>query len=225
MDNLTSNNKPIHTDIMNSNSKRLEKLKSLKELCLEPILKDGRTIEEVRAENKRKEETQNIINEFYKLLRNEDIRGIRKMLRRNNVLNDLNTRELNEDFPINEYKFVKRNGKLTFIHDFNYHPGSSTTEHYENRDDSSPISNINGLNLLAMPLTSTKTGRNSLTSTNPGRNSLTSLTSLASLKPGDMPLDFELINEFEILKERVNNIYDFCKQVEEYIATLESRNY
>ena len=92
-------------------------------------LKDGLTIEDVIAENKIKEDTQNIINEFYELLRNEDIRGIRKMLRRNELLNDLNTRELNEDFPINEYKFVKRNGKLTFIHDFNYHPKESVVDY------------------------------------------------------------------------------------------------
>ena len=145
------------------------------QMHFEPILKDGRTIEEVRAENKKKENTQNIINEFHKLLRNEDIRGIRKMLRRNEVLNDLNTRELNEDFPIDQYKFVKRNGKLTFIHDFNYHPVV----------DNEINDNINLKNEI------NKASVNKV--------------------------------EFEKLKIKVDNIYEFCHQVQEYIINLESR--
>ena len=141
----------------------------------EPILKDGRTIEEVRAENKKKENTQNIINEFHKLLRNEDIRGIRKMLRRNELLNDLNTRELNEDFPIDQYKFVKRNGKLTFIHDFNYHPVVDN-EINDNIDLKNEINKVSDSKA-----------------------------------------------EFEKLKIKVDNIYEFCHQVQEYIINLESR--
>ena len=160
------------------------------QMHFEPILKDGRTIEEVRAENKKKENTQNIINEFHKLLRNEDIRGIRKMLRRNELLNDLNTRELNEDFPIDQYKFVKRNGKLIFIHDFNYHPVVDNE-----RNDN--INLKNGFNI---------------TSDN---------------KASVNKVEFDMVSvskaEFEKLKIKVDNIYEFCHQVQEYIINLESR--
>lgn len=81
-------------------------------LLFEPILKDGIKFEDITAENKIKEDTQTIINKYYKLLRDKDMKDISKMLRRNKLSNNLNTRKLNEDFPIDQYKFVKCNGKL-----------------------------------------------------------------------------------------------------------------
>ena len=81
----------------------------------------------VENETKRKNESK--INEFKNLCRSaakaapaaatQNIREIRKYIKRNDIINSLNTRELNEDFPINEHRFVKRNGLLNLIHDAN----------------------------------------------------------------------------------------------------------
>ena len=146
---------------------------SLNSNTLKPLLKDGLTMEDVKIRNEKKKEREELFNNFYTLLNNQDIKGIRKYLRRNDEIHVLNTRDLNEDYPINEHKFVKRNGKLTFIHDSHYHP----TLDKVNNSVSYEINNC---------------------------------------EPYD---EFQnLITEFNKLSEKVENIYDFCKQVQEFIA-------
>lgn len=62
------------------------------------------------------EESTNIQQQLKQFIENSDYAGVRKLLRRNQQqLNTLNTRDLNDDFPLDDHKFVKRNGKLTFI--------------------------------------------------------------------------------------------------------------
>ena len=89
---------------------------------LQPLLKDGLTMEDIKLRNEKNKETETLFNQFYSLLKDIDIKGIRKFLRRNDEMHSLNTRELNEDYPIDEHKFVKRNERLAFIHDSHYHP-------------------------------------------------------------------------------------------------------
>ena len=85
----------------------------------QPILKDGLVLEDIMAENEAKRKNESKIDEFKNLCKSQNIREIRKFIKRNDIINSLNTRELNEDFPINEHRFVKRNGLLTLIHDPN----------------------------------------------------------------------------------------------------------
>ena len=95
----------------------------------QPILKDGLVLEDIMVENETKRKNESKINEFKNLCRSaakaapadatQNIREIRKYIKRNDIINSLNTRELNEDFPINEHRFVKRNGLLHLIHDAN----------------------------------------------------------------------------------------------------------
>lgn len=84
-----------------------------------PLLKDGLVYEDILARNEAERKNENKINEFKNLCRCQNIREIRKYIKRNDIINSLNTRELNEDFPINKYRFVKRNGFLHLIHDVN----------------------------------------------------------------------------------------------------------
>ena len=77
-------------------------------------------MKDIKLRNEKTKETETLFHQFYSFL--NDINGIRKFLRRNDEIHTLNTRELNEDYPIDEHKFVKRNGRLTFIHDSHYHP-------------------------------------------------------------------------------------------------------
>ena len=91
-------------------------------LKIQPLLKDGLTMEDIKLRNEKTKETETLFHQFYSLLNDNDIKGIRKILKRNDEIHTLNTRELNEDYPIDEHKFVKRNGRLAFIHDSHYHP-------------------------------------------------------------------------------------------------------
>ena len=44
------------------------------------------------------------------------------------------SRELNEDYSIDEHKFVKPNDRLTFIHDSHYHAKLDEVNNEENND-------------------------------------------------------------------------------------------
>ena len=44
----------------------------------------------------------------------------------------MNCHELNEDFIINSHRFVKRNGKITFIKDISRHPNDKNTCNVDN---------------------------------------------------------------------------------------------
>ena len=58
-----------------------------------------------------------LIDTLTKLTESNDIAGIRKLTRREPLINEMNSRELNEDFIINNHRFVKRNGKISLIKD------------------------------------------------------------------------------------------------------------
>ena len=69
---------------------------------------------------------QELRDKIQELAMKRDIEGIRKLIKRNPQLNNCYTRELNEDFPMKQYRFVKRNGRLIIVHDnernSNYEP-------------------------------------------------------------------------------------------------------
>ena len=85
----------------------------------QPILKDRLVLEDIMVENETKHKNESKINEFKNLCKTQNIREIRKYIKRNDIINSLNILALNEDFPINEHRFVKRNGLLNLIHDAN----------------------------------------------------------------------------------------------------------
>ena len=64
---------------------------------IKPLLKDGLTLEDIKLRNERNKETETLFNQFYSLLNDNDIKGIRKFLRRNDEMHSLNIRELNDD--------------------------------------------------------------------------------------------------------------------------------
>ena len=69
----------------------------------QPLLKDGLVYEDILAENETKRNHESKINEFKNLCKCQNIREIKKYIKRNVIINSLNTRELNEDLPINEH--------------------------------------------------------------------------------------------------------------------------
>ena len=86
------------------------------------------------------------------LVENNDVKGIRKLIRREPGMHELSARELNEDFIINRHKFIKRHGVLSLISDHSRYPNSTNTVflgsyqtriNNENKDDSESISTIN----------------------------------------------------------------------------------
>ena len=90
------------------------------------------------------------------LVENNDVKGIRKLIRREPGMHELSARELNEDFIINSHKFIKRHGVLSLISDHSRYPNSTNTVFLgsyqtrinnevpaQNKDDSESISTIN----------------------------------------------------------------------------------
>ena len=65
-----------------------------------------------------------LIDTLTKLTESNDIAGIRKLTRREPLMNEMNSRELNEDFIINNHRFVKRNGKISLIKDETRYPNT-----------------------------------------------------------------------------------------------------
>ena len=61
-------------------------------------------------------------------------------MRRNDKTPTLKTHELNEDYPIDEHKFVKQNGRLTFIHVSEIHSKFDEVNNEENDDANNLIS-------------------------------------------------------------------------------------
>ena len=82
----------------------------------QPMLKDGLVLEDIMVEKETKRKNESKRYEFKNLCKTQNIREIRKYIKRNDIINSLNTREINEDFPINEHRFVKRNDLLNLIH-------------------------------------------------------------------------------------------------------------
>ena len=59
----------------------------------QPILKDGLVLENIMVENETKRKNESKINEFKNLCKTQNIREIRKYIKRNDIINSLNTRE------------------------------------------------------------------------------------------------------------------------------------
>ena len=81
------------------------------------LLKDGLTLDDIKTINEKMKEMETLFNQLFLLLSDNEIKGIRIFLRRNNEMRTLKSCELNEDYSIDEHKFVIRNGRLRFFHD------------------------------------------------------------------------------------------------------------
>ena len=81
------------------------------------LLKDGLTLDDIKTINEKMKEMETLFNQLFLLLSDNEIKGIRIFLRRNNEMRTLKSRELNEDYSIDEQKFVIQNGRLRFFHD------------------------------------------------------------------------------------------------------------
>ena len=57
----------------------------------QPILKDGLVLEDIMVENETKRKNKSKINEFKNLCKTQNIREIRKYIKRNDIINSLNT--------------------------------------------------------------------------------------------------------------------------------------
>ena len=167
----------------------------------QPLLKDGFVLEDIMIENEAKRNHESKINEFKNLCKSQNIREIRKYIKRNDIINSLNTRELNEDFPINEHRFVKRNGLLNLIHD----PNISTPKTYATE---APISyEVHEQNEFEPGLSESGAG--------PSNNA-----QAVTLNESEETLSLEALNE------KVNKIYDFCIEVQNFlIARLGNNEY
>ena len=53
------------------------------------------------------------------LVNRDELKLMRKLMRNNEISNQLDTKELNKNVKYNGYHFVKRNGKMTFVK-YNY---------------------------------------------------------------------------------------------------------
>ena len=136
----------------------------------QPMLKDGLVLEDIMVVNETKRKNESKINEFKNLCKTQNIREIRKYIKRNDIINSLNTLTLNEDFPINEHRFVKRNGLLNLIHDANISTSSNEI--------------VNGDIATQRALSFDQT---------------------------DEQISLEAVNE------KVNKLYDFCPQVQDFV--------
>lgn len=67
----------------------------------------------------KEEEEQQLYKQFYDYLSNKDIKNARKMLRKYNIFNKLKSRDLNEKYDLDNYKFTKHNGVLTLYKPIN----------------------------------------------------------------------------------------------------------
>ncbi|KAK8836130.1 hypothetical protein M9Y10_039943 [Tritrichomonas musculus] len=77
-----------------------------------------------------------LIEQFYNYLRDNNIKEACRLLRTYNCLNKLNTRQLNKDYPLNHYKFTKRGDVLTI-----YKPIEKTDRENNNRESIEDITN------------------------------------------------------------------------------------
>ena len=56
-----------------------------------------------------------LIKVMKELINRNDIKILRRLLIKNKFCNELNTRKLNQEIQIKDYKFTKRNGVMTFV--------------------------------------------------------------------------------------------------------------
>ena len=70
---------------------------------------------EAKADIYTTDSLQDLKHQLKELLDENDYKGVRKLLRRNDNCNNLKSRELNEDLNVGSHRFVMRNGRMTFI--------------------------------------------------------------------------------------------------------------
>ena len=68
------------------------------------------SVKQIGPEDKTKT---HLFDKFYKYLSNNDVKNVRRMLRDYNIFVNLDTRDLNSKYSLDDYKFTKRNGVLT----------------------------------------------------------------------------------------------------------------
>ena len=56
-----------------------------------------------------------LIKVMKELINRNDIKILRRLLIKNKFCNELNTRKLNQEIQVKDYKFTKRNGIMTFV--------------------------------------------------------------------------------------------------------------
>ena len=56
-----------------------------------------------------------LIKVMKELINRNDIKILRRLLVKNKFCNELNTRKLNQEIQVKDYKFTKRNGVMTFV--------------------------------------------------------------------------------------------------------------
>ena len=91
---------------------------------------------------KNKRENESKINEFKSFCKSQNIGEIRKYIKHNDIANSLNTREINEYFPMNAYRFVKCNGFFNLIHDPNISTHNEDMEYDNEQSDTYKVTQL-----------------------------------------------------------------------------------
>ena len=88
--------------------------------------KDGRSYNEHHKEfliNKINERKENeLLGKIKEYALKTDLKSLRRLIKRNPEINEMDVRILNEDYPMKQYRFVKRNGLINVVHDLKRNP-------------------------------------------------------------------------------------------------------
>ena len=88
--------------------------------------KDGRSYNEHHKEfiiNKLNERKENeLLGKIKEYALQTDLKSLRRLIKRNPEINEMDVRILNEDYPMKQYRFVKRNGLINVVHDLKRNP-------------------------------------------------------------------------------------------------------
>ena len=88
--------------------------------------KDGRSYNEHHKEfiiNKLNERKENeLLGKIKEYALHTDLKSLRRLIKRNPEINEMDVRILNEDYPMKQYRFVKRNGLINVVHDLKRNP-------------------------------------------------------------------------------------------------------
>ena len=93
--------------------------------------KDGRSYNEHHKEvliNKINERKENeLLEKIKEYALQTDLKSLRRLIKRNPEINEMDVRILNEDYPMKQYRFVKRNGLINVVHDLKRNPTLDST--------------------------------------------------------------------------------------------------
>ena len=164
-----------------------------------------------------------LIDTLSKLTEMDDVAGIRKLIRRNPEMNNMNCRELNEDFIIHNHRFVKRNGKITLIKDETRYPNATNAvfvgsyQTRKNLDDKS-ISSIDSNLSIQTELNDTLSGSHEMNDDSYSVNSVQ--TDL-----NEMDEDIKSISSINLNQSYLTNIDDLerINSLEEQINQLKEQ--